>query len=196
MPRVLFLAAGSSKRFGSDKRIEVFSKGKTLLGASLTAFTQCNFDITVCLSADACDDYLESELHRLAVAVLRCQDSSRGMGGTLAEAVSKNLDAEILIVALADMPLIRPATIVSVGATARTDRIVLPTYAGRRGHPVAFGRAFFPDLCSLTGDRGAAAIVRHNEQAVIEVATDDAGIHRDADTPDALQRLRSRRSEP
>lgn len=85
------------------------------------------------------------------------------------------------IVALADMPWIRPGTLTQLLAHAAPDRIVVPVYNGQRGHPVVFGADFLRELAGLTGDTGARAILaRHG---VVEIECDDAGVVRDVDTP-------------
>ncbi|MEG0245615.1 MAG: NTP transferase domain-containing protein, partial [Pseudomonas sp.] len=65
-------------------------------------------------------------------------------------------------------------------------RIVLPLYQGQRGHPVIFGRAFWPALVQLQGDQGGRQIIQDNPQACVTVAVDDAGVVLDVDVPQAL----------
>ena len=47
--------------------------------------------------------------------------------------------------------------------------IVLPTVAGKRGNPVLWARAFFPELMAVTGDTGARHILARHEEAVERV---------------------------
>jgi molybdenum cofactor cytidylyltransferase len=63
--------------------------------------------------------------------------------------------------------------------------IVLPTIAGKRGNPVLWSRAFFPELMTVTGDTGARHILARHEEAVerVEIGA-AAGV--DVDTPEAL----------
>ncbi len=194
--RVLLLAAGASERFGSDKRSALLYKDQTLLRESLDSFLRIGCEVTVCLAGDARDDRLADELAAAHVMILRCHRAASGMGDTLSEAVgactNENADVDVLLIALADMPLIASSTITSVIDRSGPDSIVLPVHAGRRGHPVAFGKRFFPDLMMLSGDRGAAAVINRNCGAVIEIPVADPGVHADADTRDALAGLRSR----
>ena len=59
-----------------------------------------------------------------------------------------------------------------------------PVHASRRGHPVAFSAACRDDLLRLTGEFGAAPVLRRLRDAgrVAELAVDDAGIVTDIDT--------------
>ena len=85
------------------------------------------------------------------------------------------------VVALADMPWIRPGTLTQLLVHAAPDRIVVPVYNGQRGHPVVFGADFLRELADLSGDMGARAILaRHG---ALEIECDDAGVVRDVDTP-------------
>lgn len=57
---------------------------------------------------------------------------------------------------------------------------------GRQGHPVVFGRTFWPELMRLTGDEGARSVLRSHRDCCVLLEVDDAGVLRDVDTPDAL----------
>jgi molybdenum cofactor cytidylyltransferase len=61
--------------------------------------------------------------------------------------------------------------------------IVVPTYQGRRGHPVLWGRAHWPAFQALAGDEGARGLLEALRAYVVEVCVDDPGILKDFDTP-------------
>ena len=97
--------------------------------------------------------------------------------------VQATADADAWLIALADMPWIRPSTIGMLGsALAAGADIVAPSYNGERGHPVGFARRHYVALAALTGDEGARAVLRANHPTLHLVATDDAGVVRDVDT--------------
>ncbi|MNO06421.1 MobA-like NTP transferase domain protein [compost metagenome] len=50
-----------------------------------------------------------------------------------------------------------------------------------RGHPVLFGRDFWPELLRLTGDEGARRVMRAHASAWVAVGVDDPGVLRDVD---------------
>jgi molybdenum cofactor cytidylyltransferase len=125
--------------------------------------------------------------------LVECAHADRGMGHSLAAAARAAADdgADAVLVMPADMPWVAPSTVASIAALARegesegegwTSRIVVPALPdGRRGHPVAFGRAHLPALARLSGEHGARALL---DDACVRIATvDDAGILRDVDTP-------------
>jgi molybdenum cofactor cytidylyltransferase len=92
------------------------------------------------------------------------------------------------IVALADMPYIRPDSIAKVAAAlAAGAAIVAPAYQGRRGHPVGLDYAYRRQLEALRGDVGARALIEQNPDSVTLIDVDDPGVCRDIDTPDDLR---------
>jgi molybdenum cofactor cytidylyltransferase len=183
---VILLAAGRSRRFGSDKRNAQLDTGQTLLAASIAAIEDSGLPLLVCL--DRPDTDLAATLADRGVNATLCDDADLGMGHTLSHGVDHRPgDWEGILVALADMPWIRPDTYLAIARQLTRDTIVVPCYRGRRGNPVGFGAAFFEQLAATTGDRGARNLLASNPGAVNELALDDPGLLRDVDTVDALR---------
>jgi len=61
--------------------------------------------------------------------------------------------------------------------------IVIARYAGKRGHPVIFGRPLFEELLAAPLDRGARVVVDRDPARVAYVDVPDAGVTADLDTP-------------
>ena len=178
---VLLLAAGSSRRFGSDKRLALLPDGRPLLFAAIAAVQRSELPLRVCLRPG--DDLLRERLLAAGVAVLECQRANRGMGATLAEAVAQLADWRGLLVALGDMPAIQPDSFRRVAAALTADASVTPTFQGQSGHPVGFGSDFFSALASLDGDRGARDLVSRAGSVHRHLPLADPGILRDVDFP-------------
>jgi molybdenum cofactor cytidylyltransferase len=182
----LLLAAGYGRRYGSDKRKARLPAGTPLLLASLRAAEAVMDEVWVVLRP-------EDDLEDLALAghtrIVRCEHAHHGMGSSLAcgvQAISQASDAKALMLLLGDMPWIRPGTLETLLGRAAEDSIVVPLAAGRRGHPVIFGRRFWPELMALEGDQGARSVLARYREAMIPVDTQDPGVLLDVDTPDAL----------
>lgn len=198
-PEILVLAAGRARRFGADKRRAYIAQDETLLGFTVAQLLRSGLPVTVCLASRRSDDALAGVLGSTGARILRCVRAEEGMASTLAEAVAARARAPAILVALGDMPLVSPGTVQALTGLWRPASIVIPVGRdGRRGHPVLFDRAYFGELRALSGDRGAASLLRRYEQNCVELPVDDPGIHLDADTPDALEslctQLTSRRS--
>lgn len=181
----LVLAAGSSRRFGSDKRAARLPDGQSLLAATL-ALAQRNFpEVAVVLRSG---DEAEALGVPSGVRVIRCADADLGMGHSLAAGVAALAEERFRAIAvmLGDMPWIADASLRHLAESADIDRIVFPLHDGQRGHPVLFGRRYWQEMMTLTGDQGARRVLEDHEEAWLGLEVNDPGVLRDADTPAAL----------
>jgi molybdenum cofactor cytidylyltransferase len=179
----LVLAAGFSRRFGSDKRLSPHVEGGTLLAASLRLPCAALPEVWAVLRPD--DDVEALGLPSSVITVCNPQ-AALGMGHSLAcgvQALAQRSGAQAVAIFLGDMPWISRETLSALLAQAAPERIVVPTWENTPGHPVIFGRRFWPALQTLTGDTGARAVVQANAGCVRRVAVNDPGILRDVDTP-------------
>lgn len=177
----MLLAAGSGRRFGSDKRRARMSGGRELLDITIERLVSTQLPLLVCLGPN--DTELALKLREQNIASHLCPRSGEGMGYTLADGVSALPAWSAVLVALADMPWIKSETYLAVAASTLTGQVCIPTYQGRRGHPVGFGSRFFGSLESLSGDFGARHLILDNPENVSELPVEDPGIHRDVDHP-------------
>jgi molybdenum cofactor cytidylyltransferase len=178
---VLVLAAGSSRRFGDDKRLAELPGGEPLLYATLSKIRQTGLPLMVCLGPG--DSALTSELRGRGIDCCVCNRAPEGMGATLAEGIGHVQEWDGSLVALGDMPFVKPETYRSLAKALQADNICVPESGGRPGNPVGFGRRFYPELGRLSGDQGGKRIVRQHADRVTRVQVLDDGIHRDVDVP-------------
>jgi molybdenum cofactor cytidylyltransferase len=66
--------------------------------------------------------------------------------------------------------------------------IVLPTYKGRRGHPVIFSSTLFGELLAAPAETGARTVVWAHAADVLEVPTDEEGVVLNLNDPNMLKR--------
>ena len=187
MPTIpaLILAAGFGNRFGSDKRRAALADGCTLLAASLGRAQAVFEEVHVVLRPE--DDPADLGLPE-GCNIILCEDAGQGMGHSLA-AGARALAAgegEAIAVLLGDMPWIAESSLRALIAKAAPSRIVFPVHHDERGHPVLFGRDFWPELQTLTGDEGARRVLRAHVSAWVAVGVDDPGVLQDVDSPAAL----------
>ncbi|AYF88478.1 nucleotidyltransferase family protein [Pseudomonas sp. JS3066] len=181
----LILAAGFGTRFGSDKRRATLADGRTLLAASLERARTVFDEVQVVLRPE--DDPTVLGLPE-GCNIILCEDAGRGMGHSLAAGARAlaNGEADAIAVLLGDMPWIAESSLRALLGKAAPGRIVFPVHHDERGHPVLFGREFWPELCALTGDEGARRVLRAHAAAWVAVGVDDPGVLRDVDSPEAL----------
>lgn len=178
----ILLAGGSATRFGADKLLHPLADGTPIAVASARNLIAAVPRVVAVVRPGAAE--LERVLRAAGAEVTVCQRAAEGMGATLAHAVRATGAADGWVVALADMPFIRPETIRRVAAAIEGGAaIAAPDYRGSRGHPVGFTGTFRAALEHLAGDAGAREIVRGNASAVVRVEVDDPGVVRDIDTP-------------
>jgi molybdenum cofactor cytidylyltransferase len=200
VPIGLLLAAGKGSRFDSSGRqsklLALLPDGTPVALASARQLLQCCTRVLAVLPQHAApprDQHIAALVGLLASAgceIVFCAECDAGLGHSLAAGVRAAPDANGWLVALADMPAIQPQTMRAVSAACtQAHNIAVPVYQGQRGHPVAFGNAYYDQLVSLHGDNGARAILRAHATAVINVPCADPGILRDIDTPQDLAAL-------
>ena len=181
----LVLAAGRGTRFGSDKRRAALADGRCLLAHSVARARAVFDDVRVVLrEGERGEDFGLSADCRVVVS----PGAASGMGHSLAAGAGALVDskAQAVAILLGDMPWIEPATLRQLAEAASASKIVLPRHSGQHGHPVIFGRDFWPALGQLAGDEGARAVVRAQRDCCVVVEVEDAGVLLDVDTPQGL----------
>ena len=68
---------------------------------------------------------------------------------------------------------------------------MVPTYEDQSGNPVLWSNRFFPQLSSLSGDRGGKLLIEKNTDVVSFCSVDSESVHIDVDNSDELERLRA-----
>jgi len=190
----ILLAAGSAVRFGGDKLLEPLPAPSddcdagTPIGIAACRHLAAAVAETVAVVRPG-DVALARCLSDAGARVIECPRAHDGMGASIACGVRSAGDADAWLIALADMPWIKPSTIAMLASALATGAdIVAPSYLGARGHPVGFSRRHFAALAALTGDEGARNVLVANQSTLSLQETDDAGILRDVDTRTQLHR--------
>ena len=184
--RAILLAAGSGSRFGGGKLLAPLADGTPI---GLAAWRHLTSAIAECVAVVRSGDIALRELLQAEGAtVVECADAHAGMSRSLVAGLQATTNSSGWIIALGDMPYIKPATISKVGdAIEHGTLIALPTYHGKRGHPVGLSGRLLPELLAIQGDEGAREVVqRHATECRLIDCDDDAGILRDIDTRDDL----------
>lgn len=182
----ILLAAGASKRFGSNKLLHPLAGDTPIAIASLANLRAAIPRVLAVVRPGA--PVLENRLSEAGATVILCVNADAGMGASLATAVGASGDVAGWVVALADMPYIRPETIGKIAAAlAGGADIAAPAYRGARGHPVGIAARFRAELEALQGDEGARSVLEKNAKSIKLIEVDDPGICRDIDTPADLR---------
>ena len=183
----ILLAAGSSRRFGSNKLLAPLAEGTAVcVAAARNLISVLPDSIAVVRPGDS---ELAALLGAQGLRIVECAQSEQGMGHTLAAGIGAADSADAWLIALADMPYVRNFTLASLAALlVEGADMVAPHYKEQRGHPVGFAAGYRTELLSLTGDTGARDLLARHAAALTSLNVDDPGILLDVDTPADLRR--------
>ena len=186
---LVLLAAGRSRRFNDgDKLAEPFLE-KPLAFHVVTALHALPFLARIAIVSDT-----ELDFGALGYDVVENPDPSLGRARSICHGVSRarDLGAEAVLVALADMPRVTAAHIYRMlDAADSADAVVASSDGEKPSPPALFGRERFDFLLTLDGDAGARDLVkagRHVVTAPAELI--------DIDTPEDLDRLQALVHDP
>ncbi len=195
MPKIgaVILAAGRSRRFGSDKRSHRLADGRAMLAATVARYQQVFEALRIVIRGDEHELPREWDIQlRHSDKVISARNSELGMGHSLAAGIS-GVSWHGAVVALADMPDVQEQTLHHLRATlldCSEPCIVRPAFRdgarARDGQPVGFTHHYYPTLAQLEGDQGARQLIREHNDNVMRVEVDDPGVVQDYDRPEDL----------
>lgn len=164
---------------------------RTFLKKIYNTLYACNFlEILLVLGKDA--DLIKASARDIQVKIVINEDYKLGQLSSIHTAIRQLSSAsEGLFIALVDMPLVSGATMKLLVETweQNKEKIIIPQYQGRGGHPVIFPGLFFDELLAAPIDRGARVVVYNNPDQVIRVPVNDYGVRKDFDYPEDLAEL-------
>lgn len=184
-------AAGSSTRMGAVKALFDAGQGRTFLErvAGTLARGGCAPVLVVMRESDGPEASLA---RRMGARVVVNPDPGEGPITSIRCAL-RALPREVvgILVLPVDHPLVKPATVEELLARFEAEPSLahVPTYGGRRGHPVIVPQARFSELIDGALAEGLRTVLRRDPSLVREVPIDDPGVLTDIDTPEAYRRL-------
>ena len=181
----ILLAAGSGSRFGGDKLLHPLADGTPIGVQAARNLLAVVSDVVAVVRPG--DFPLAELLEQEGCHVTFCPHAARGMGASLAHGVAARRGADGWVIALADMPLIKGATVAAVVRELEAGRdLIAPAFQGERGHPVGLGRRFGAQLLALDGDAGARDIISSHKHELTLIECGDPGVLQDIDRREDL----------
>jgi molybdenum cofactor cytidylyltransferase len=188
MIAAVVLAAGESRRMGTAKAL-LSDGARSFVAAIVETARAAGAGEVIVVVGPPHGEAIERALPAGAIAA-RNPDPSRGMLSSVQCGVAA-ASASAALIWPVDIPRVRVETVRAILAAA-PEQIVIPTHAGRGGHPIRIPRARFAELAALDPSRGLKALIESRPEQVIRLPVDDDGVLRDVDTPEDLARLRAR----
>jgi len=179
----VLLGAGESKRMGFDK-LSLPWRRKTVLKHCLETLLRSKVqEVVIVLS------HRNKEIKHLfqgqKVKIVVNPYSKRGMSTSIRkglEAVHPRSDG--ILIALGDQPFLKRRTINALIRAFDQGRegIIIPSFQGRKGHPVIFHRRYKEELRKLKGDVGGRSIVDRHPGDIRVLPIKSVGVVKDIDT--------------
>jgi molybdenum cofactor cytidylyltransferase len=179
----VLLAAGLSSRMNGPNKLLLDVGGTPLVrrvAEALVAVTDAA--PTAVLGRDA--PLVEDALQGLGFRLTRI-DPALGQAQSVRAGLSAALDADETLIALADQPLLTPASLAALLTAHRSApaRITVPTNGATRGNPLVLPRALRAEIALGSPNLGCRAFTEKHPDLVHAFATDDPAYFTDIDTP-------------
>ncbi|MFV0590455.1 MAG: NTP transferase domain-containing protein [Draconibacterium sp.] len=187
----LILAAGESIRMKQQKLLMPWN-GKTVVEATIKKTLASNADEVLVVTGSHRSE-IESLLKPLSVKIVVNDSYQDGMLSSVLcgiRVIPSTVDA--VLVMLGDQPMVQTEIINSIIDIYQKegDKIILPVWKGKRGHPVLFDLRFREEMFGLKGNPGLRELLQRYPEIVKELEVDSSGIIEDLDTQEDYQKLK------
>lgn len=184
-------AAGASRRMGRPKLLLPLN-GRPMVAGVVEALRGGGVREIMLVTAPENED-LQTWARQNGVTVAINPDPERGMLSTIQAgiAAAENLEDELLLVSPADLPHLQSETVSNLlqNMIATGAPLGLPTFHGKRGHPLAIAPRLIPEIATLDPNIGLKQLRDRHEAELLEVEVEDAGVVQDVDTPEDYERV-------
>lgn len=182
----LVLAAGLSHRMGQPKLILPWGD-RTIIESVVSALLAGGVEDILIITGGS-----QAEVGRALESYPVCLvHNPLYQNGEMLDSMKAGLEAmpesaAAALVALGDQPQIQEDTVRQVVTIwqAHPERIVMPSYAMRRGHPWALPRPFWSEILALSAPRTMRDFHNAHSADILYVNVDTPTILADIDTPD------------
>jgi len=180
LPVGILLAAGQSRRFGSNKLLYPVIDNTPMLMVTAKKLVSVLSE-TICVINQEMTPYT-NELELLGMQVIINEHAHCGIGSSISCSIAASQAASGWLITLADMPYIEINTIEILANKIKDGaEIVAPVYEHQRGHPVGFNQRFKDELMALNDDVGARHVIAKNINRFGLIPTRDKGVITDID---------------
>jgi molybdenum cofactor cytidylyltransferase len=187
----ILLAAGRGIRFGEEPKLLSRLDGKALVRHAAEAAVGSSADPVIVVTGHRAEK-VEAALQGLPVQIVHNALFTQGLSTSLKAGFSAlPLRTRAAVILLGDMPFVK-ADLIDALVTGWQERgepaALVPTLNGQRGNPVVISRNLQGMVEGLSGDVGAAPVLRGRTD-VVEWPTTDPAVVQDIDTREELARL-------
>lgn len=184
----VLMASGFGRRFGGDKLLCPVD-GVPMVERAFAALPPALF-ARACV-VGRCPEVLALAGERGYIPVPN-PDAAEGRSASIRLGLAALGQVDGALFAVCDQPWLRRDSAARLLAdfAAHPDAICALGFRGRRGNPVVFPSALFPELLALSGEEGGGRVLRAHPRLLRLTEADTALELRDIDTPEDLEILR------
>jgi molybdenum cofactor cytidylyltransferase len=191
MLAAVILSGGESRRMGSPKALLPYH-GHTFLEHLLEITRHPRIGVRRVVVGASRGEIARRVVLAQELGVMN-EEWRKGQLSSIRAAIEnlRGTETEGMLVALVDHPLISSEVVAAlIEAFDRSpSSIVLPTWNGRRGHPLIFPSRLYEELVAASDDVGARAVVWAHKGDVVEVPVSEEGVVLDIDDRATFERL-------
>jgi molybdenum cofactor cytidylyltransferase len=196
MISAVLLAAGQSRRMGEFKQLLPLGEKSFVEHCVDNLLASRAGEVIVVTGHRSAE--VRAALAGRAVRFAHNENHLSGMGASIkrgVEAVSP--DAEAMMIALADQPLIGSGVFDHLMLAYEKDHplITIPTYGGKRGHPIILDSKLREDILTMDLAEGLRQVTGAHKDEILYVEVSSEEVLLDFDLPQDYRRLISFRSK-
>ncbi len=184
----VILAAGESARFGRDK-LSLRLGSKSVIEHAIGNFLMDPIEEIIVVTGKyrpATFPYPDTS----PVRWVNNPNYASGMGSSVKVGIGQlHSKPRAVFVTPADIPLIQPDTIQKMISVFDDGRIVIPTYRGKKGHPVLLGYDVALQCLTARKEKVLYEVIADNSHAVTLLTVEDEGILLDIDNKEDFEAL-------
>ena len=106
-------------------------------------------------------------------------------------------ETEWFLIALGDQPSLSPEVVRQVLAAATPEQdLVIPSYGGRRGHPLLISARYRDEIATLSPEVGLRELMQRHPDRILHLPVDTDAVLHDMDTPEDYERELRRLQQP
>ncbi len=193
-------AAGLSRRMGRPKQLLPWGD-TTVIAAVARSLSQVGAAPVICVTGHRAEEVAAAVAGTGAViapnpAYHRYDLLSSYQAGVrwLLENADHADGIEGALLSLGDQPHLPASAIARIASQARRtpNRLVIPSYDMRRGHPMVLPRILWVELLALPADDTLRTLVNRHPDCITYINMEDNAVLLDMDSPTDYERLRAR----
>lgn len=182
---LVMLAAGNSRRFGSNKLLYEID-GMPMYLRTLEKLQKAASELGDCeIIVVTQYEEIAAKANTLGVKVLINPQPERGISSSMQIGLATAKDSSACLFTVSDQPWLTAETIINLVDKFRDEQkgMACTIFGTKTGNPCIFSREYYQELMEITGDKGGKQIINRHPEDVTYFKIEDARELQDIDIP-------------